>query len=151
MIYAKSKSTLLSLLLLVLQLVPILTAPIEHPQQLVFPQLGSSSFSKLPLYFEDLSISQLKEGLSNGLYTSEELTIAYLERIDKFKDINSIISLNPFAVFEARAADRDRRRKEGGSLLGIPFLVKDNIASEYYLNSKGVRMLKLLFIALSTG
>ena len=83
---------------------------------------------------EDASIVTLLDGLARGDFTSEQLTERYLERINIFDDIRAILSINPFAIRSARKADKRRRELGAGpvphhlELLGIPFLVKDNIA-----------------------
>ncbi len=78
------------------------------------------------------SVFRLQEDLSSGRVTSEALVRAYLARIDaidrKGPALRSIIAVNPNALADARA--RDKERKQGGAhgpLFGIPVLVKDNI------------------------
>ena len=81
---------------------------------------------------EELTISELQQGLQSGKYSSKELTEKYWNRIghvDKAGPaLNSVIERNPDA--ERIAADLDRERKERGPrgpLHGIPVLIKDNI------------------------
>ena len=90
--------------------------------------------SALPAAFEldELTISDLQQGLQSGKYTSRELVEKYSDRISdidkKGPALNSVIEMNPDA--EKIAADLDRERKERGSrgpLHGIPILIKDNI------------------------
>ena len=91
-------------------------------------------------YFKDIhaveekSISELISLLEAGTITSEELVLAYLERIAKFDKagpcLNAIREINPDALALARV--RDAQRKKGeilGPLHGIPVVVKDNIDS----------------------
>lgn len=91
-------------------------------------------------YFKDIhaveekSISELISLLEDGTITSEELVLAYLERIAKFDKagpcLNAIREINPDALALARV--RDAQRKKGeilGPLHGIPVVVKDNIDS----------------------
>ena len=90
--------------------------------------------SALPAAFEldELTISDLQQGLQSGKYTSRELVEKYSDRISEIDKkgpaLHSVIEMNPDA--ERIAADLDRERKERGSrgpLHGIPILIKDNI------------------------
>src|SRR5262245_61329016 len=81
---------------------------------------------------DELSITDLQQGLQSGKYSSKELVEKYTDRINdidrKGPTLRSVIELNPEA--EALAATLDRERKAGrtrGPLHGIPILVKDNI------------------------
>ena len=81
---------------------------------------------------DELTISDLQQGLQSGKYSSRELVEKYSDRISdvdrKGPALNSVIEMNPDA--EKIAAELDRERKERGSrgpLHGIPILIKDNI------------------------
>jgi amidase len=81
---------------------------------------------------DELSISDLQQGLHSGKYSSRSLVEKYTDRINDIDKrgpaLNSVIQLNPDA--EAIAASLDRERKEKGPrgpLHGIPILLKDNI------------------------
>jgi amidase len=81
---------------------------------------------------ETATVAQLRALLDSGRLTSEELTRAYLDRIEQLNrrgpSLNAIRAINPDALAEAMAADEARRGPEPpGSLLGIPVLIKDNI------------------------
>ncbi|KAJ8065173.1 hypothetical protein OCU04_005885 [Sclerotinia nivalis] len=81
---------------------------------------------------EECSISQLQDHLSKATFTSKELVQCYLRRIELINPrIKAIIETNPDALY---IADRlDSERKEGrirGLLHGIPFILKDNIATK---------------------
>ncbi|MFZ0060461.1 MAG: amidase [Pyrinomonadaceae bacterium] len=81
---------------------------------------------------EELTISDLQQGLASGKYTSKSLVRKYLERIkgvDKSgAAVNSVIEINPEAEAIAETLDRERKSKRPrGSLHGIPILIKDNI------------------------
>lgn len=78
------------------------------------------------------SIAQLQADMSSGAVTSEQLVQAYLARIAEYDDagptLNSVISLNPNALEQARALDAERAAGNvRGPLHGVPVLVKDNI------------------------
>lgn len=81
---------------------------------------------------EELSITQLQEGLVTSRWTSVQLVEKYQARIDEIDKhgphINSVIELNPEAAAIAAALDRERKDKGvRGPLHGIPILIKDNI------------------------
>lgn len=77
-------------------------------------------------------INSIQAVMNNGEVTSRELVLAYLERISKYDksgpNLNSILELNPDALFIAEAMDNERMT-DGvrGPLHGIPVLLKDNI------------------------
>lgn len=77
------------------------------------------------------TIPELQEAMKTGKTTSRELVKDYLERIEAYDrrgpQLNSIIYVNPAAIAQAEALDRERAIKGGrGPLHGIPFIVKDN-------------------------
>ncbi len=70
--------------------------------------------------------------MENGEVSSKELVMYYLHRIAKYDQegpkINSILEINPDAIFIAEALDYERNtRSARGPLHGIPVLIKDNI------------------------
>lgn len=86
----------------------------------------------LPVDLETATVAQLKNALDSGQATSEQLTRAYLDRIQVLDAqppaLNAVRAVNPNALAEARAADVARRTgAPARPLLGIPVLVKDNI------------------------
>lgn len=81
---------------------------------------------------EELSVAQIREMLEQGRITSYELVLRYMERvalIDKSGPrLNSVLELNPDAVYIAEAMDRERAKGRVRSPLhGIPVFVKDNL------------------------
>ncbi|MFD0048915.1 amidase family protein [Actinomycetes bacterium NPDC127524] len=83
-------------------------------------------------YKEELTINEIQSAMENGLVTSKELVMYYLYRIAKYDQdgpgINSILEINPDAIFIAEALDNERNAKGArGPLHGIPVLLKDNI------------------------
>src|SRR5260370_40688911 len=69
--------------------------------------------------------------MTEGRTTSKALVQAYLDRIQVFDhrgpDLKALITLNPNALREAEALDRERAAKgPRGPLHGIPVIVKDN-------------------------
>lgn len=93
------------------------------------------------------SIPEVQAAFATGKLTSEKLTNAYLARIKAFDDqgpsINAVIMVNPNAVREARALDRERRAgKVRGPLHGVPILVKDNFNTTDMPTTAGSQLLK---------
>src|SRR5690242_18644163 len=81
---------------------------------------------------DELTITELQQGLQSGKYSSRSLVEKYSNRINDIDrrgpTLRSVIELNPDA--ESIAAGLDRERKERGArgpLHGIPILIKDNI------------------------
>lgn len=79
----------------------------------------------------DVSIPELGKEMEKGNATSRQITQMYIDRIkayDKKKKLNSVISINPEALSEAKKMDAERAAgKVRGPLHGIPVIVKDNI------------------------
>ena len=72
--------------------------------------------------------------MTEGRVTSKALVQAYLNRIDAFDHrgpaLNALITLNPNALGEAEALDRERAAKgPRGPLHGIPLILKDNYST----------------------
>jgi amidase len=91
---------------------------------------------------EEKSIAQLQEDLTSGAVTSEQLVQAYLARIAEIDDaganLNSILSLNPQALDQARVLDEERAAGNvRGPLHGIPVLLKDNIETSENATTAG--------------
>ena len=81
---------------------------------------------------EEETIGSLREKLTSGKYTSEQLVQLYLQRIEAVDkngpQLNSVIEINPDAVAIAVAMDKELKSgKSRGPLHGIPVLIKDNI------------------------
>jgi amidase len=83
------------------------------------------------MQIEELTISQAHEAFRDGKYTVEDLTAAYLERIQRLDksgpEINSTLAISQTALAEARQLDEDYARTASfrGRLHGIPILIKD--------------------------
>ncbi|KAI0441784.1 amidase [Xylaria telfairii] len=102
---------------------------------------------------EEASISQLQQWMQDGRFTAADLTECYLERARRVDGVlklarpkrtsfvqrrtlmwtvpRAVIEPNPDALDIARERDSERERGAvRGPLHGIPFLVKDNIATK---------------------
>ncbi len=75
----------------------------------------------------EMTLTQLADALARGDFSSEELTRAYLDRIEAHDGtLNSFITVAADEALEAaRQADRRRAQGEAGPLTGIPLAHKD--------------------------
>ncbi|MDP4088329.1 MAG: amidase family protein [Bacillota bacterium] len=81
---------------------------------------------------DEMTILEMSELMEKGELTSLELVKVYLQRIAEYDKtgpkLNSVLEINPDALFIAEALDLERKhRGSRGILHGIPILVKDNI------------------------
>lgn len=83
----------------------------------------------LPFTVVEASIPEMRAALEERRVTSVELVRQYLIRIATYeKRLNAVIAVNPKALEEAEARDRERAEKNvRGPLHGIPIALKDNI------------------------
>ena len=96
---------------------------------------------------EEITIEELQAGYDNGDFTVQQVTRAYLQRIDEIDKngpgLNSILTLNAEAL--DLAAELDKELREGnkrGSLHGVPILIKDNIDTKDMPTTAGSRFLE---------
>ncbi len=94
--------------------------------------LAATAAAQGPRYdaFEK-TIPEHQDAMERGEVTSSELVRQYLERIEAFDRggpaLNSLVYVNPRALEDADALDRERReRGPRGPLHGIPIILKDN-------------------------
>src|SRR5918993_1191899 len=82
-----------------------------------------------PFSVVETGIPELQVALGDGRVTSRQLVTQYLARIASYEDrLNAIITVNPKALDEAEAMDRERAAgRVRGPLHGIPIALKDNI------------------------
>jgi amidase len=84
------------------------------------------------LQIEEMNLDKLHSYFEKGELTSFELVKHYLNRIAKYDksgpSINSVLEVNPEALFDARNMDAERKNgKVRGLLHGVPVIIKDNI------------------------
>jgi amidase len=77
----------------------------------------------------EATIADMRTAMAQGRVTSHELVQQYLTRIAMYEDrLHAAITVNPHALDEADARDRDRASgRTLGALHGIPIALKDNI------------------------
>jgi amidase len=82
-----------------------------------------------PFTVVESTISEMQTAMAEGRITSREIVRQYLTRIATYEDkLNAVIVVNPHALEEAEALDRERAQgKLRGPLHGIPIALKDNI------------------------
>jgi Asp-tRNA(Asn)/Glu-tRNA(Gln) amidotransferase A subunit family amidase len=83
--------------------------------------------SKTAVDIVELTISDIEKGFAERRFTSEQLTVLHLARIEKYEPFyNAFTSMNPSALDEARAIDARRAAGEAlGPLAGVPVVVKE--------------------------
>ena len=85
-----------------------------------------------PFELDEITISELQDGMKSGKFTARSLVEKYSARIDEIDKrgpaVNAMIEPNPDAFAIADALDQERKAKgPRGPLHGIPVLIKDNI------------------------
>ncbi|KXS93785.1 hypothetical protein AC579_3356 [Pseudocercospora musae] len=113
----------------------ILLQPYGHG----FPAINTSETTALfPMArchgfkIEEATIDQLQDYLKNGSFTAQQLAVCYVRRMWQTHDyINLVLELNPDYLTIAAQLDHERQAGHIRSQLhGIPFMVKDNIATK---------------------
>ncbi len=91
----------------------------------------------------DMTISRAARALRAGECSAQELTAAYLARIQQRNpDLNSFVRVTAErALAQAEAADERLAAGETGPLLGIPLAIKDNISRAGVETTAGSRIL----------
>ncbi|CEL00494.1 Putative Amidase family protein [Aspergillus calidoustus] len=116
----------------------VMSQVLTDPYAYDFPRLNTDGADLFPMrpckghQLLEASIDDLQELLSAGELTSVDLLQCYLERIYQTDSyLNAILQQNPDAFRIASSLDRERAAgRIRGPLHGIPFIVKDNIATK---------------------
>ncbi|MEI6485102.1 MAG: amidase family protein [Sphingomonadales bacterium] len=122
---------------------------LRHGAALALGMMAAAAQAAPAFEVTEASIPQLQDALSAGRVTSRQLVSQYLARIAAFDQagprLNSIITLNPHALADADALDRERAEKgPRGPLHGVPVLVKDNYDTHDMPTSGGTLALATL-------
>ena len=93
--------------------------------------------------YSKLSIKKLRELLTSGKLSSMELVDFFIKKIETEDDkIDSVLEIFSDARNLARKADERIKSGEQSSLLGIPFIIKDNILYKDHKASAASKMLE---------
>src|SRR3954464_1346798 len=97
-----------------------------------FVALATSALRATTFDLSTATLADINAAMDAGALSSEKLVGLYLKRIEAYDKsgpkINSVITLNPKALDEARALDRERKSKGPRSPLhGVPVMIKDLI------------------------
>jgi aspartyl-tRNA(Asn)/glutamyl-tRNA(Gln) amidotransferase subunit A len=88
------------------------------------------------------TVAELSRALARRETSSVELTRALLDRINKYKDLNAFITVDPErSLAQAQAADARLTKGEGGTLTGIPIAQKDIFCADGWLTTCGSKIL----------
>jgi amidase len=108
-----------------------------HPMRhlvLGFLLLCSLTTTANALAIEEATIADIHAAYREGRMTVQQVIEAHLSRIDAYDKrgplINSLITVNPQAIAEAKAMDAKLAASKGripGPLFGIPVIIKDNL------------------------
>ena len=107
---------------------------------------SEENYTALKPFILEQDIPTLQKNIKAGNISYEKLTLFYLYRIRKFesdstKSLNSIISLNPNVLKEARARDKNKKENTKYSIYGMPVLLKDNINTSNMPTTAGALVL----------
>ncbi|MCH4823591.1 amidase family protein [Gramella lutea] len=94
---------------------------------------SSEIYEEVKVLIFEKSIPEIQQAIKNDKLTYEELAMFYLTRIKEYDrenefSLNSVISLNPNLIKEAREKDQQKSKAVNNHpIFGIPVLLKDNI------------------------
>ncbi|MEM6687044.1 MAG: amidase family protein [Bacteroidota bacterium] len=107
-----------------------------------------ADYERLKPYILEKNILELHQSRVQRIFTYEQLVKFYFYRIKKYDrdnalSLNSVISLNPNAIAEAKKRDQDFLNKRLKPLIfGMPVLLKDNVNTENMPTTAGAVALK---------
>lgn len=114
-----------------------------QPFEAALSSFDQNDYNRISPLVMDQNIPEIQRHVIEGHLTYEELVLFYLYRIksyDRFtsKSLNSIISLNPNIVKQARIKDQQRSNEmTTHDLYGMPILLKDNINAKHMPTTAG--------------
>jgi amidase len=93
------------------------------------PASEPTATAKKSFTIVEATIPDMRRAMEDGTVTSRELVVQSLARIATYEErLNATLAVNPKAIEEAEALDRERADgKIRGPLHGIPIALKDNI------------------------
>ncbi|KAG0157702.1 hypothetical protein PDIDSM_4887 [Penicillium digitatum] len=110
----------------------------SNPYLYDFPRLGGDGAAQFPMrtchgfQLEEATVDEIQAELTVGNFTSVQLLECYMDRVYQTQPyLNAILQVNPDAFSIAEQLDDERTSGiVRGPLHGIPFIVKDNIATK---------------------
>jgi amidase len=104
--------------------------------------IATSLFAQAPrpaFNVVEATIPEMRAAMEQGRVTSRQLVTQYLTRIATYEDkLHAAITVNPHALDEADACDRERAAGHvRGPLHGIPIALKDNIHTTHMPTTGG--------------
>lgn len=90
-----------------------------------------------------LSLYEVKSGLLSKKFSSVEITKSFLERIEKYKDLNAFITVCSEQALElAKQSDQKIANGMAGEMEGIPLAIKDLYMTKGVRTTSGSKMLE---------
>ena len=91
----------------------------------------------------DKTVAELSQLLAAKQVSAVELARMYLDRIEKFRDLNAFLDVRPeVTLAQARAADAARSAGNAGALTGVPVAHKDIFVTRDFASTAASKMLK---------
>ena len=88
------------------------------------------------------SLKQISTFIRQKKLSAEEVSAFFLNRIQKYQSLNTVITVNEKALSKARHIDRHFGQYKELPLAGVPILVKDVFCTKGLKTTAGSRMLK---------
>ncbi len=110
-------------------------------------KFSEKEYQKIKPLILEKDIPSLQKSIFDGKLSYEKLALFYLYRIRKFESdstlsLNSIITLNPNVLIEAREKDKKRKTSLNKySVYGMPIVLKDNINTKGMPTTAGAKVL----------
>ncbi|WP_299214028.1 amidase family protein [uncultured Aquimarina sp.] len=109
---------------------------------------SEEDYVRLKQFILEKDIPTIQQSVKEGKLSYEELIKFYIYRIRKYESdnslsLNSVISLNPKVVKQARALDKvDKNTIDVNSVFGMPIMLKDNIGAKDMFTTAGAIVLQ---------
>ena len=88
------------------------------------------------------TVAELGRALRSRKVSSVELTRAFLDRINRYRDLNAFITVDPErSLAQARTADARLAQGSGDALTGVPIAQKDIFCADGWLTTCGSKIL----------
>ena len=89
-----------------------------------------------------LSALEIREKILSGELSSQEVTTAFIDQINKNQKYNAVLEVFDDAILQAKTMDEKIKNGFKGKLAGVPIIIKDNILYEGKICSCGSEFLK---------